>query len=358
MSRHGLLCTLCVAAGLLAETGRTASAEPDLLRPANLKTMGHGKSKGGWVDVSAAVLAKLEASNIRPAWPGKTAGVTVDRTTGHVYMIIPGQGVWRSTDMGETFERVDRKTVGGRCETGYSLQFDPAGKRLACFMLDGGSARTDDGGKTWRSVKNVQRGYDWAAVDWAGKDVKDIFALVHESGGIGAISSDGGKTWKQIGKQYLAMGIFPGPVLLCGREKQKGIFRSTDGGRNWTKVSGATPVGVMTVFKSTGYWLTNRGLLVTSDRGGTWKRVGKLSGAAWGPYFGKDADHFVVVNREGFQETRDAGKTWRLIAPLPPPLKKEFNSRGWFLNVAWDPIGKVCYASRMGQGTYRYEYGP
>ncbi len=315
------------------------------------------KPTSGWVDISAGVLGKLSAANIKPAWPGKTTGVSVDRTTGHVYMIVCGQGVWRSSDKGATFERVDGKAVGGRCETGYSLQFDPAGKRLACFMLDGKSAMTTDGGKAWTPVKNVQRGYDWAAADWTGKDVKDIFALVHESGGIGAVSSDGGKTWKQIGKRYLAVGIFPGRVLLCGREKQEGIFRSVDGGQSWTKVSDATPVGVMTVFKGPGYWLTSRGLQVTADEGKTWKRVGEVSGAAWGPYFGRDRNHFVVVTKEGFQETIDGGKTWKLIAPLPPSLKKEWNPRGWFLNVAWDPIGEVCYASRMGRGTYKYEYG-
>ncbi len=35
---------------------------------------------------------------------------------------------------------------------------------------------------------------------------------------------------------------------------------------------------------------------------------------------------------------------------------KDFNTRGWFLNVAWDPIGKVCYAARMGQPAYKCEY--
>jgi len=314
------------------------------------------KPAAGWVDISAGVLGKLSAANVKPAWPGKTTGVAVDRTTGHVCLIVCGQGVWRSEDKGATFARVDGKAVGGRCETGYSLQIDPAGTRLACFMLDGKSAMTADGGKTWQSVRNVQRGYDWAAVDWSAKEAKDIFALVHESGGIGAVSSDGGKTWRQIGKQYRAVGIFPGPVLLCGREKQEGIFRSVDGGRSWAQVSDATPVGVMTVFEGTGYWLADRGLLLTADQGKTWKRVGDLTGAAWGPYFGRDRDHFVVVTKDGFQETTDGGKAWRRIAPLPPSLKKEYNPRGWFLNVAWDPVGKACYASRMGQPTWKYEY--
>ena len=330
-----------VVALVLAASGAAAADRP---------------AKGMWVAISDGVLAKLQAENIKPAWPGKTTGVAVDRTTGDVYMIVCGQGVWKSRDKGVTFRRVDGKTVGGRCETGYSLCGDPAGKRLVCFMLDGTSARTLDGGKTWTPVKNVARGYDWAAVDFSDPAARTVFALVHESGGIGAVSRDGGKTWKQIGKKYHAVGLIGPDVLLCGKENLKGIWRSTDGGENWQKVSDATAIGVLTVFEGTGYWLTDQGLLATKDKGKTFQPVGAKTGAACGPYFGKDARHFVVVDAEGFQETADGGKTWKCIAPLPPMLKKEFSKRGWFLNVAWDPIGKVCYATRMGKATWKCEY--
>ncbi|HUS90267.1 MAG TPA: hypothetical protein VM695_00410 [Phycisphaerae bacterium] len=319
---------------------------------------GAGPAPGGgqWVSISDGPLAALEREGLKPAWPGMTTGVAVDRTTGELYMVVCGQGVWKSSDKGGTFQRVDGKAVGGRCETGYALCLDPAGKRLACFMLDGKSAMTADAGRTWTPIKNVRRGYDWAAVDWSGKTPANMFALVHESGGIGVVSRDGGASWTEIGKGYAAVGLFGPDVLLCGKEKQAGTLRSTDAGKSWTQVAEETPIGVMTVFGSAGYWLTDRGLMVTKDRGATWQRVGQATGAAWGPYFGKDERHFVVVDAKGFQETADAGKTWKLIAPLPPTLTKEYNKRGWFLNVAWDPIGKVCYASRMGKPTWKCEY--
>jgi photosystem II stability/assembly factor-like uncharacterized protein len=313
---------------------------------------------GQWVSLSDGVLADLKRQGLKPGWPGKTTGVAIDRKTGDVYMIVTGQGVWKSSDKGKTFRRVDGKAVGGRCETGYSLQVDPGGRRLACFMLDGRSAMTADGGKTWTPIRNVARGYDWAAVDWSARPARRMFALVHESGGIGAISNDGGKSWKEIGKEYAAVGVFGRDVLLCGRQKQKGIWRSTDDGASWTKVDDATPIGVLTVLGDRGYWLTDGGLLATRDKGRTWRRVGPKAGAAWGPYFGRSDRHFVVVNAKGFQETTDGGKTWKAVAPLPPSLKKEYNPRGWFLNVAWDPIGKVCYAARMGHPTWKCEYGP
>lgn len=335
---------LCAAAVLVTWSAAGTADRPRQPGPA-----------GQWVDISAGVLAKLKAENIKPGWPGKTAGVVVDRASGDVYMIVTGQGVWRSTDKGAGFQRVDGKAVGGRCETGYSLRADPAGRRVACFMLDGRSAMTPDGGKTWRPIKNVNRGYDWAAVDWSQTPAKTMFGLVHESGGIGALSRDGGRTWKQLGKGYFAVGVFPGGVLVCGKEKQKGIWRSADGGASWQKVDDASPIGAMRVFQGAGYWLTAKGVLHSADQGKSWKHLCDAGGAAWGPYFGTNAKHFVVVNRKGFNETTDAGKTWKLIAPYPPSLKGEYNQRGWMANFAWDPIGKVCYVSRMGQATFKFQ---
>ena len=37
-------------------------------------------------------------------------------------------------------------------------------------------------------------------------------------------------------------------------------------------------------------------------------------------------------------------------------LKGEYDRRGWMMNFAWDPVGKVCYVARMGQAAWKYEY--
>lgn len=312
-----------------------------------------------WAAISDGVVKQLEQQGRKPAWPGKTTGVAVDRTTGDVFMIVCGLGVWRSGDRGATFARVDGGAVGGRCETGYALRVDPKGRRLACFMLDGKSAMTLDGGKTWRPIKNVARGYDWAAVDWSQPEPKTVFARVHELGGLGVISQDGGKSWKELGKDFGPVGLFSDRILVASKgdeRKWRGIVRSTDGGSTWQKVSDASPIGAMTVWDGVGYWLSDQGLLRSKDKGQTWERVGKLSGAVWGPYFGKDAGHFAVVSRKGFHETPDGGKSWRSIARYPPSLKGEFNTHGWMMNFAWDPLGKVCYAARMGQPTCKCDY--
>ncbi len=314
---------------------------------------------GEWVCISDGVLEDIQRQGLKVAWPGKTTGLAVDRTTGELFLLIPGLGVWRSVDKGVRFVRCDGGAVGGRCETGYSLCPDPAGKRMACFMLDGKSAMTLDGGKTWRAIKNMGRGPDWGAVDWSRDDPQTLFERTHENHDIGILSRDGGKTWTDLGQGIGAVGVFGESVLLASRGKEprwSGLHRSLDGGKTWQQVHEATPIGTMTVFKGAGYWLSNRGLLVSRDQGKTWSVVESARGAVWGPYFGRDENHFVVVDKRGFQETTDAGKTWTQVAPFPPALSGEYNTRGWFLNCAWDPIGKVCYAAKMSKPAYRFEY--
>ena len=107
--------------------------------------------KAKWTVISTDVLAQ-----VKPGYPGKTAGVTVDPASGDVFMVVPDQGMWKSSDQGAKFDRIDDKKIGGRCETGYALNFDPAGKRLMCFMIYGSSAATDDGGKTWQASKTMR----------------------------------------------------------------------------------------------------------------------------------------------------------------------------------------------------------
>lgn len=304
------------------------------------------QEKGQWVPISEPV-----TSQVKPAWPGLTAGITVDPSTGDVYMIVAGQGIWKSTDRGAKFERVDGGMIGGRCETGAALSVDPERPgRLACFMLDGKSAKTLDGGKTWIAINDKSRGFDYVAVDWADPQAKRMFGVRHESGEIGLMSEDGA-TWKVLDKPWKSFGVFDFNVLVTNRGQ--GIERSTDGGATWTKVSDVVPTGrVMMAFKGVGYWLTEKGLIASKDKGATWEPLGSPVSAWFGPYFGGDASHLVLFGKDGFLETLDGGTTWKVAAP--PPSEKGMTDK-WFSNVGWDPKGNAFYISRMGKPAFKYE---
>lgn len=295
-----------------------------------------------WTPISATVTAQ-----VKPGYPGKTAGVTVDPATGDVYMVVPDQGLWKSSDRGATFVRVDGGAVGGRCETGFALNFDPAGKRLMCFMIYGSSGRTDDAGKTWLASKTSH--LDFGAVDWSASG-NCLLAIRHEAGGMLAFSSDAGKTWKDLQKGFTHVGLFSGDVLVGS--KGQGILRSGDGGATWTSVSEITPAAnVMHTRDGIGYWPSSKGLLVSRDQGQTWQVYGTPLAAVVGPFWGQTAERLVVVAKDGFHESKDAGKTWERVAPLP----MGFGVGGVGPNYAWDPIGNVFYASSMGKDTFRYQ---
>jgi hypothetical protein len=312
-------------------------------------------SKGGqWVDISAKVIQSLASEGKKIGYPGKTAGIAVDRVTGDVFMVIPDQGIWRSSDHGGFFTRVDGGKIGGRCETGFALNFDPLGKRLACFMLDGPSGYTLDGGKTWQSMQGNQRGWDAGSVHWSAKKPVNIFALRHECGGEIYTSNEMGKSWELKGKAFASVGIFDAKTFVATREKEQGIFRTTDGGESWTKVSELQPAGRdIRILKGAAFWTSGKGLLVSRDRGATWSIQGKEVECSFGPYFGKDEMHIVVVGKNGFFQTTNGAREWEQVAPLPPEYSVTIP--GWFLNFGWDPHADIFYASCMGKPAYKYQ---
>jgi photosystem II stability/assembly factor-like uncharacterized protein len=305
------------------------------------------EEKGKWISISDGVIAKLTEQKIKIGYPGLAAGITVDPASGDVYMVICDNGIWKSSDKGATFERADTKQIGGRCETGFALDFDPTGKRLMCYMIYGSSALTLDSGKTWQASKLSH--LDFGSTDWSDPAAKNMLSLKHESGGDLVVSHDAGATWKSLGKGFKQLGLFDGGVLMAS--KGDGILRSTDDGQTWTKVSELKPTGYcMRVNGVNGYWVSDVGVLVSKDKGVTWTVLGTPIKALLGPYFGKDAANMIVANKEGLHETTDSGATWKLVTASPTG----FPAGPVGPNYGWDPNANILYASSMGKPAYKF----
>ena len=342
--------------------------------PAAPAQVAPGNPAAAWTPISNALTRRITSLGNKTGYPGGTAGVVVNRITGDLYMVVPDQGMWRSSDHGTTFERVDGGKAGGRCETGFALNADPAGGRMACFMLDGTANLVTNAAQNWKPLQNHGRGWDYGVVDWSARDPKTILAVHHESGCELHLSADAGASWKLLGKDFTSIGLFDETTFVAS--KGNGVLRSTDGGATWNTVSELTPTGrTLTVLDGKGYWVCKDGLMVSADRGKTWHVQGAPIEAAWGPFFGKTAQQIVVVGRQpgsdpkrssdgmpGFYRTDDGGKQWKLIAPFPGFEKENIPdwtpgkqwAAGWFCCFAWDPIANICYASRMGHAALKY----
>ncbi len=313
------------------------------------------------MDISSALVEKLTNNGVKLSWPGGCSGVVVNRLNGDVVIKVVGQGLWRSSDQGANWQRIDNNTVSGRDETGWATsvdQNDP--KRMASFSLDGLAGWTADGTE-WKSFANNGRNWDFGSVDWATPVPQTILVAKHETTPPGEVdlSTDGGATWKKLAinltgkqKEISMVGVIDATTLIYGNGN--GIHRSTDTGATWAQVSAANPqTRIPVLFKGVHYLGTTNGLLVSKDKGATWKPQGASANIWLGPFFGATESDMAVVGSEGVNMTRNGGKSWKRVAAAMPKSSGFSFSANWFGCYAWDPVHGVIYASAMGNPVYR-----
>jgi len=167
----------------------------------------------------------------------------------------------KASNLNTYFENVKFRNIGpfrgGRSVTTSGVKGDP----LTYYMgtTGGGLWKTDDAGQHW---KNISDGYfktgSVGAVAVSESDPNVVYCGMGEHAPRGVMTSygdgvykstDAGKTWSKIGlekTQHISRIIIhpknPDIVYvaaqgaLYGRNAERGIFKSTDGGANWEKV--------------------------------------------------------------------------------------------------------------------------
>jgi hypothetical protein len=140
--------------------------------------------------------------------------------------------------------------------------------------------------------------------------------------------------------------------------KGEGIYRSTDTGVTWTKVSSAHPQTRIPVpFHGTHYLGSATGLLVSKDKGASWQSQGTAVNIWQGPFFGHGEKEMVVIGTDGVWVTQDAGAIWTRATGLKPKEGDYVFSPNWFGCYAWDPVNNLLYASAMGNPVFKIELG-
>ena len=270
---------------------------------------------------------------------------------------------------------------GGRV---LAVTGDPDDPRRFYFgAVNGGVWKTEDAGRTWTPIFDSVPVGSIGAIAVAPSNPKVIYVGTGEADmrsdiaqGIGMFrSSDGGKSWQAIGladTQQIGRIIVdprnPDVLLVAalghpyGPNPERGVFRSTDGGRHWTRTlykdanTGAIdlafePGNPRVVYAA--MWQTRRppwntyppsngpgsGLYKSIDGGLTWRpirghglpaapnRIGFAVSPArphrvYALIAGADDDD--VVNG-GLYRSDDSGATWRKMA-----ADKRIFNRGWY----------------------------
>jgi photosystem II stability/assembly factor-like uncharacterized protein len=253
---------------------------------------------------------------------------------GHPYGPNAERGVFRSTDGGQSFQKVLYKDD----RTGaIDLAFDPTDPRVVYAVLwqaqqgpwengsftgpNSGLFKSTDGGDNWTQLTGglptFAQGLGRIGIGIAPSDGNRMYALVEARGGLGGLyrSDDAGATWVRVNKENRIYGR--GSDFACVRVDPKNqdviyvtntsTYRSDNAGVSFTAIKGA-PGGddYHTV------WINPKNpdiILLALDQGAT---VSVNRGRTWSSWYNQPTAQFYHVSTDnwvygGQQESGSAG---------------------------------------------------
>ncbi len=272
---------------------------------------------------------------------------------------------------------------GGRSLTAAGIPGDPTTYYFGA--TGGGVWKSTDGAMTWSPIFDKQGSGDIGSLAVANSDHNTIYVGTGEACIRGNIaqgdgvykSLDGGKTWKNIGlHDTRAIGKViinpnnPDIVFVAalghpyGPNTERGIFRTTDGGKTWEKVlyKDENTGGIDVAFDPhnpniifAALWQARRtswslsdggpgsGLYRSGDGGTTWKRI-EEHGLPKGP-FGRigvavaansDRIYALIEARNpdgGLYRSDDGGETWDFVNPSHSLWERPW----YYMHIVADP---------------------
>mgnify|MGYP001307451566 FL=1 len=266
-----------------------------------------------------------------------------------------GDGVYKSVDGGASWKNMGLKNsehIGNilvhpdNSDVVYVSAYGPLWSKGG----DRGIYKTEDGGKTWNNILNIDEhtGFNEIHMDPRNPDV--LYAASHQrrrhvytyvGGGPGSglhKSVDGGKSWKEINKGLPSVEIGrigmdisdANPEIIYAiveaAERKGGFYKSTNRGETWVKQSSKVTSGnyYQEIFADPVdediVYIMDTWMAVTHDGGKTFKNVGEDykhvdNHAMWiNP---NNNMHWLVGCDGGIYETFDSGKKWDFKKNLP-----------------------------------------
>lgn len=340
-----------------AEPGQSTTAAQPPAQPAAASQEAEGEQKGPWHGLTWRLVGPFRGGRALAV-----SGVVGDAHT--YYFGSTGGGVWKSTDGGLSWHPMTDKvkdmspSIGAIAVAPSDPNVIYAGTGEACIRGDiiagNGVYKSTDGGKTW----NASGLQDTVAIGRL---------IVHP---------------KNADIAYVAALGHP-----FGPNSERGIFRTTDGGKNWTKVlykddnTGGIdlafdPANPNIIFAA--LWQARRspwgmdsggpgsGLYRSSDGGNTWKRlsghglpdgiIGRIGVAV---AYGNSNRIWALIEAEkgGLFRSDDGGENWSLIN-----ADRQYRQRAfYYTHIFADPrsadgvyvLNTGMYRSNDGGRTFR-----
>jgi photosystem II stability/assembly factor-like uncharacterized protein len=297
-------------------------------------------------------------------------------------LFIAALPAWSQTISPQTFGALEWRFIGpyrgGRVVAVTGI---PGDARAAYFgAVGGGIWKSPNAGLTWEPIFDGQPVASIGAIAIAPSNPNTIYAGTGESdirsdlsSGDGVYkSTDGGKSWTNIGlrdsRQISRIAVDPrNPDVVFvavlghvyGPNEERGVFKSTDGGKTWSKVLYKGPeIGASDLTMATanpgvlyaGMWHAARppwstyppvegpgsGLYRSTDNGATWTELtGQgLPDGQWGRVgvtVAPDGKRVYALidsgKKSGLYRSDDGGNNWTLANADP-----RLTSRAWYFN--------------------------
>jgi photosystem II stability/assembly factor-like uncharacterized protein len=262
---------------------------------------------------------------------GNLGLVSADPCSNMVIAGVAQAGLWGTEDGGKSWSKLGTGAGSAVITNRISaVVYDPAhpGTFWESGIYNGGGVyRTADNGMTFEQLGNVTHN-DSVSVDFSDPDRKTLLAGPHEATSKLFRSTDGGKTWSDIGMTLPSSAGYCTATLVLSATNllvgcASGIYHSADG-NVWTSV-GSNGVGGQPLRGSDGviYWLGGQGgVEISTDQGQHFTQTadGNLAPGIVGPVIPAELPdgRVVILGKDHLLISSDKGVTWKPIGePLP-----------------------------------------